>query len=102
MRMLPAPFWICRHYHLLGFSLGLVLENVKMRSGTTYLAAELKEKEDALAAAGCNILVLSRGGRKSDPFFHSERLCPRGSPPCAALPFALLLERRRRWHLKTG
>jgi len=78
-------------------------ENVKMRSGMTYLAGELKEKEDALKAvgemlvargfnresvacmflkrlkspaeeiveraAGCNVLVLSRGAGKVTHFF---------------------------------
>jgi hypothetical protein len=78
-------------------------ENLKMRSGMTYLAAELNEKEEALKAvgdklvesgfdrdavscvfkkrvksaaeeivdkvAGCNILILSRGGGKVTRFF---------------------------------
>jgi hypothetical protein len=78
-------------------------ENLKMRSGMTFLASELKEKEEALqsvremlvesgfdgegvtcvfkkrvksaaeeivdAVAGCNVLVLSRGGGKVTQFF---------------------------------
>jgi hypothetical protein len=78
-------------------------ENLKMRSGMTFLASELKEREEALqavremlvesgfdgdsvtyvfkkrtksaaeeivdAVAGCNVLVLSRGGGKVTHFF---------------------------------
>jgi len=78
-------------------------ENVKLRSGMTYLSSELKEKEEALEqvgtllvkkgfaaeavdcvfkkrtktaaeeivdkVAGCNVLVLSRGGGKVTHFF---------------------------------